>query len=1244
MKKPPRPKTSKAKSNDANSAIPAVNPTTPEHVDPEHSVAFQIVGIGSSAGGIEALTQLFSALSTDTGMAFVVVQHLDPTHASMIVEIIGRTTKLKTVAVEDQVHVEPNHIYIIPPGKNMAFGNGMLRLSPRTETRGQHRPIDQFLRSLAREHGDRSIAVILSGMGSDGTLGLEEIAAAGGITFAQDNSAEHTSMPRSAIATGCIDMVLSPADIARELARIGRHPLFSAAQTSRTAVTQQQAFDHIVDTLRDTVGVDFAHYKRNTLHRRITRRMVLHKYDDLQQYAEYLQAHPNEAEALYADILINVTSFFRDPEAYELLKSRVFPELTADRSRHEPVRVWVLGCSTGEEAYSLAMAYTEFAEASGQRVPMQIFATDLNGSVIDKARAGIYAKGIEQDVSPERLRRFFTEIDGTYRISKLIRDMCVFARQNALSDPPFSRMDIVACRNMMIYLEPVLQQRLVPVLHYALRNRGFLWLGTSETIGSYRDLFELQDTKCKLYTKKPGLSRVRPHVAFERPNLTTTMPRGKPALPRETSVVDQNREADRILLARYAPPAVVVTRDLEILQYRGDTGPYLAPAAGRASLNLLKMLREGLAPAINRGAQKALRDQVPVREDGLRVRSDGAYREVDVEMIPIHGATAEESLLLLFHDKDGQTRTPAPAPPPASDGDASAQQQEIERLRQELGATREYLQSVIEQQDAANEELQSANEEVQSANEELQSTNEELETSKEEIQSSNEELETVNDELHSRNLELSQSNNDLLNLLSSAHMPIVILGRDLVIRRLTPAAEKTLNLIPSDVGRPISDIKLSVHIENLEQLLLEVIDTVTVREREVRDAQGQRFLVRVRPYKTVENKIDGAVLIFIDIETAKRSEDALRESEARFGFLANSAPVLIWVSGADGLEYANRAMAEFFGVSEDEIRRYDWAQFIHPEDRAAYVAGYIERYTRREPFETQLRLRRADGEYRWMKSIALPRTTPSGFLGYVACCFDIGDLKVAEVALHEADNIKNRFIAVLGHELRNPLAAVRNSVEAINLSKRESSVLQRALEVINRQTSNMVRIVDDLLDISRITHGMLTLHKTRIDVVAAVRQAVDATEHLRKSGGQSMHMQLPEQAIFVDADAVRLEQIFGNLLVNASKFTNAGGNISVRVAAVPDATPPMVSICVADDGIGMNSGFIDRIFELFVQGEMPSSSRATGMGLGLPLSKQLVELHGGSIRAKSEGEGKGLEIEIHLPIAAEKPTGAASTR
>jgi two-component system CheB/CheR fusion protein len=1229
----PRQKPSKAR---AKSALPNSGNGSAISAAEANPSALQIVGIGSSAGGVEALTQLFGALDANTGMAFVVVPHLDPNHDSMIADIIGRTTSMRARAAEQDVKVEPDNIYVLPPGSDMELLDGTLRLLPRRESKAPHRPIDHFLRSLAENDTHRAIGVILSGMGSDGSLGIEEIKAAGGLTFAQDNSAQQPSMPRSAIATGHVDMVLSPAEIARELSRLGKHPLMTRPAPPLTP-PDEQFFEQIIAALREVVGVDFGQYKRNTLHRRILRRMLLHKYDDLKQYADHVRTNPREAEMLYQDVLISVTSFFRDPDAYEQLKSEVFPALADDRSRHEPVRVWAIGCSTGEEAYSIAIAYSEFAEASGQRVPIQIFATDLNAAAIEKARAGTYPKGIDQDVSAERLRRFFIDVDGSYRISKTIRDMCIFARQDVLADPPFSRMDLITCRNVMIYLDASLQQRLLPKLHYALRNHGYLWLGASETIGVYRDLFEQTDVKHKLYRKRPG-ERIPAHM-FERPGLSATPPPSKSASLREAAG-EQNREADRVLLARYAPPAVVLTRDLQILQYRGETGPYLAPAAGRASLNLLKMLREGLAPAVRRAVQKVLSSGLAVREDGLRVRANDGYQELGIEILPIRGINAPDTLLLLFHDKDAERAQERAAPlQPSIPADRNEAAHEIERLAQELATTRDYLQSVIEQQDASNEELQSANEEVQSANEELQSTNEELETSKEEIQATNEELETLNNELEARNLELSQINNDLVNLLGSAHMPIIILGRDLAIRRITPAAEKSLGVAPADVNRPIAHVKLSIDVPDLETMLLEVIDTVTTRERELQDKDGRWYLLRVRPYKTLDNRIDGAVLILNDIDAAKRAEKILLdESEARFAVLAERIPALIAVSGLQGLQYANPMFADFFGAAERENRQHDWTQFMYAEDRARYAAQYFDTCARHEDFEAQVRLRRSDGEYRWMKVVAQPRLAGAEFLGYVVCFFDIDDLKQAEDVLREDDSLKNRFIAVLGHELRNPLAAVRNSIEAINLSKRDASVMEGVIGVIDRQTANMVRIVDDLLDISRITHGMLVLHRKRLDVIAAVRSAIETTEHLRQARKQTMRVETPEPPIWMEADAVRIEQIFSNLLINASKFTGVGGNVCVFVSRSANTSetnaPDIVSVRIVDSGIGVDPKFIDRIFDLFVQADMSSSSRATGMGLGLPLTKQLVELHGGTITAKSDGEGKGLEIEVRLPIAA----------
>ncbi|HET9653449.1 MAG TPA: CheR family methyltransferase, partial [Usitatibacter sp.] len=691
---------------------------------------------------------------------------------------------------------------------------------------GQARPIDHFMRSLAEGHGHKSIGIVLSGTANDGTLGLEEIKAAGGITFAQDSTAEQASMPRSAVASGAVDFVLPPQEIAKELAHIAHHPYVAPTGADATLL-QEPAFGRVLDLIRQSTGADFSNYKRNTLHRRITRRMVLHKLDGLREYLRFLQGNPEEIESLYQDVLINVTSFFRNPEAFEALKRAVFPKLTEERNRHDPVRIWAIGCATGEEAYSLAMAYMEYSELTGRRAPLQVFATDVNGHGIDKARAGIYSKSITQDVSPERLRRFFVEVDGSYRISKPIRDMCVFAKQNALTDPPFSRIDLISCRNMLIYLEPVLQQRLIPLLHYALRGEGFLWLGGSETIGQYRDLFDLVDPKHKIYQRKaakrvPSLSVP---VSTGRWGTPATPQRGAP--PMRDTALDAQKEADRVLLSRYAPPGVLVNEELDVVQFRGDTGPYLTPAPGRATLNLLKMLREGLLVAVRGALTRARREKTPVREEGLRVRSNGGWREADVLVVPVRpGQPGESSFLIMFEEPaerqqararemEAEARAAAAKVHPAHDENS---QQEITRLKQELSATREYLQSVIEQQEAANEELQSANEEVQSANEELQSINEELETSKEEIQSANEELATVNDELQNRNIELSQTNNDLTNLLASVNMAIVMLGPDLRIRRFTQPAEKILNLIYADVGRPISDIKLNIEVPDLESL------------------------------------------------------------------------------------------------------------------------------------------------------------------------------------------------------------------------------------------------------------------------------------------------------------------------------------------------------------------------------------------------------------------------------------------
>jgi len=1195
---------------------------------------------------------MLRALPDDTGMAFVLVQHLDPTHASMMKEILGRVTRLPVRQVEHGMEIRPNHVYVIPPGTDMVISDGVLELSPRREG-GQHHPIDLFLRSLAEVQGHKAIGVVLSGTGTDGTLGLEEIKAGGGITFAQDGTAQQDSMPRNAITAGCVDFVLPPEKIAEEIVRIARHPYVGPPVKKRhdQPATVEVDLGPVLELLCKGTGVDFGQYKFNTLYRRITRRMVLNRMEGLRDYVRFLRESPEEVEALFQDVLISVTGFFRDPEAFEAVKTRVFPRLTKER-RHEPLRIWVLGCSTGEEAYSLAIAFTEFTELAGKSIPLQVFASDLNGAGIEKARAGIYQKNIVSDVSPERLRRFFSEQDGSYRISKSIRDLCVFARHNVLTDPPFSRIDFVSCRNMLIYLEPAIQQKIVPIMHYALQPKGFLWLGSSETIGSYRDLFDLEDPKHKLYSRKPSPARLPIHPAPVRSRKTNG--HGRPHEP-GNGPLEVQKEADRILLAKYAPSGVLVDHDLEILQFRGDTGMYLTPAPGRASHNLLKMLREGLLVAVRGAIARARKEMTPVREVDLRVRSNGGHRPVDVEVLPIKSPSGTLHFLILFHPHAPEAVPPSgtkprkPLPSPAESSEEVERDQA--RVKQELAATREYLQSVIEQQEAANEELQSANEEVQSTNEELQSINEELETSKEEIQSSNEELATVNDELQNRNAELSQSNNDLMNLLSSVKMAIVMVGHDFRIRRFTPIAQKMLNLIPADVGRPFSDIKLNVDVPDLEQLLVQTVETVTGTERLVQDREGHWYSLRLRPYRTFENKVEGAVIVFIDVDDLKRAEESLRASEERLRIVQDQAPVGIRETDLDGrIVRVNDRFCQLTGYSREELLGRRIQDFVYPDDQQAELAHFRQVLSGEvASYWMVQRLINKKGEVLPVELHGFAVRDAAGKTQFgVGIVLDIThrrrlekDLTQKLQELAAADQKKNMILATLAHELRNPLAAIRNSVQALASAGENAEMVDRARAMIERQTRNMVRMVDDLLDVSRLTRGLIQLQRENLDFSSLVRECVEGIRHVIENRGQTVDLSLPGEALWVHADPTRLEQVVDNLLQNASKFSRKGGHVRVSVAR--SAPKDRLAVLrVQDDGQGIDPALLPHVFEGFMQADSTLARSQGGLGLGLTLVRSLVELHGGAVEAHSEGVGKGSEFVVRLPLSEKtEPTTKA---
>lgn len=964
-------------------------PTNAQEVRaPSGSTSFPIVGVGASAGGLEAFTQLLKALPLDTGMGFVLIQHLDPEHESALTQILSRVTSLPVKEIAHEEPVLPNHVHIIPRDTNLTIEQGLLKLARRPKGRQPHRPIDTFFESLAQDQRERAIGVVLSGTASDGTLGLEAIKAEGGITFAQDDSAKHDSMPRSAVAAGCVDLVLAPADISKELARIARHP-YAAGKFSEGAMRAEedraQATAHEEDStplppgegdaarggggkrarleaartppsssadgykkillaLRSHSGVDFSLYKSTTIQRRITRRMILTHHETLSAYAAFLRGNGEELNALYSDVLISVTSFFRNPEMFDVLQHTVLPEMLKQRG-DGPLRCWVLGCSTGQEAYSIAMAFVEAAEKAPRMRNLQIFATDLNEALLDKARHGVYAKSLAAEITPERLRRFFVEEEGGYRVAKSLREMVVFARQNLIADPPFSRMDLISCRNLLIYLEPSLQKKALPTFHYALKPTGFLLLGASESIGSFTDLFETVDKKHKIYSRKSAATPAtyfpvaRGHVDLpppprrKRPATLVEPHETREALAGLKGGLDAQREADRITINQFSPPGVLVSADLQIVQFRGPTGAYLEPPAGKATLDVLKMAREGLMLPLRSALQQAKRTNKTARKQNVRIKQDGRARPVNLEVIPLKNVS-ERGFLILFEEPAQAARrdalTAASERPRAATLNKKQERSRISEVETELAETREYLQAMQEQHEAANEELQAANEEVQSANEELQSINEELETSKEELESANEELTTLNEEMNGRNVELTRLNNDLINLQTSTRLAIVLLGRDLTIRRFSPQAQKQFDLLPTDVGRPIAHLRhhLMVSAErdapqarqsaaNLESLAADVISSVREREYEVYDEATRRwYQLRIRPYMTLDSKIDGAVVLLVDIEALKQHERALAIArDYAENTIATVREPLLVLDAALRVESVNRAFYRVFQVA-----------------------------------------------------------------------------------------------------------------------------------------------------------------------------------------------------------------------------------------------------------------------------------------------------------------------------------------
>lgn len=1196
-----------------------------------------VVAVGASAGGMESMLELLKNLSSGTNMAYVYIQHLDPNANSQLTDILGRATVMPVQEAEDRLRIEPNHVYVIPPGQDMEVLDGVLTLLPRSaDTR--HMPIDQFFISLAERQKEVSIAVILSGMASDGTLGLRAIKQAGGVTFAQDDTARFQSMPKSAIAEGVVDWVLPPAEIARELDRISRKPEFFQ-QVESVETTDETETDEdinvIIQLLRKAIDVDFSNYKINTIRRRIIRRMLLFKLETLKEYIQYIRQHPDEMPQLYSDLLINVTTFFRDTDTMTYLSKVLFPRIIEEKVSREPIRIWVPACSTGQEAYSLAMLLIEVLGDKASSVVIQIFATDLSEAAVAKARQGIYSRSEVMDVSARRLQRFFTKTDDQYRINRAVRDLCVFAPHNILKDPPFSRLDLISCRNLLIYLGSVYQRKAIAMFHYGLNPSGYLLLGKSETVGSLTALFSQIEKNYKVYVRKNDVIgratfEMSPRLGFDRSGLGTAegdenkAKAGFSAYSRQRDsgfktdipVGDLEKIVDELLLRQYVPASVVVNNDLDILRFRGSTSMFLEPSTGKASLNLLKMARPSLVFELRNAVHKARQSGQPIRKAGLEVKIKEIAHQIAIEVVPLTIDAEEQLYLVLFEEVEAMVPFEADL--------TEKRNIRIRQLETELATLREDMRSIVEEQEANNEELQSANEEIISSNEELQSINEELETSKEEIESTNEELLTINQELQVRNDQLSEANEFSEIIFATIREATLVLDEDLRIK----SANKTFYTLfqvdeEQTEGRLIYELgNRQWDIPQLRLLLADVIRrNVQVDAFEMThtfDTIGEKILL-INARRVVRHE-EAILLAIEDITDHRRAQRLLAEREAWLHDLVDNAPVLIWVSNAEGkYTFFNRAWLEYTGHSLEEIIERGWMEDIHPDDRQAFVATYTSALAKQLPFQLELRLRRQQStlqteayppdEYHWMLMNANPEFLSDGrnldgqppesglfanptsgsngiFSGYIGTCAEIYSQKtlIQALDLRAQQRIQKVF------EIN---AMVLHAQQVLSQTQANDGRREKAQDNLQQNEKDLKLFVDTTSDI--ITRWSPDLRLLYANPAFGKKSGTPVRELLGKTNqemGQPLEIALPYTN--------KLQQVFdtGLLQSHYNSFPTTDGLVYYYSRLVPelDMDGTVKSVLAIAQDIG-SLQLVEEIQQTAInlQAVLDSSSAAIGL-------------------------------------------------
>ena len=1154
-------------------------------------------------------------------MAFVLVQHLEPKHESILADLLAKATEMPVLAVREGMRAKPDHVYVIPANADLSLMDGLLHIVGRQAPAGHHLPIDYFFRSLAEARKSRAIGVILSGTASDGTAGLKAIKVAGGITFAQQpESASFDGMPRSAIAAGSVDLVLPPERIATELARIGRHPFLTAGGAALEHVpklpAREQDWARLFRLLHSVRGVGFTFYKRSTIERRVARRMALHKLESMRDYLRFAERNRKELDALFEEILIHVTGFFREREVFLALRDQVLPKLLAAKPAGEPFRIWVAGCSTGEEAYSIAICLLESMgnRAAGTRI--QIFATDVSEAAIEKARTGVYPEDELREVAPERLRRFFTRVNGHYEVNKTLREICVFARHDVTKDPPFSKLDLVSCRNVLIYFEPVLQKKVLAYFHYALRSTGVLLLGKSESVAS-SEFFTPTDRKNKFFTKQPHAT-----VSFETLHSIHEMltPRANGQKREAPPGLDLEKEADRIVWERYTHGGLVVNNELQILHYRGDTSPYLKPIPGRATLNLLKMLREELQVELRVAIQKVRRTGASVRREAVRFQHDQQMRAVNIEVRPLPASGGEDRcFLILFEDASLPGRPPSSKPAVRRGKDSTTRDKEIGRLQNELAQTREYLQAVIRDQESINEELSTANEEALSSMEELQSTNEELETAKEEMQSSNEELVTLNEQLQNSNTELAHLSDDLSNVLSGVEIPVLILDGEHRIRRFTQPAQKLLGLLPVDVGRPLGNLRIGISIRDVKELISAATEKASEVQREIQSEDGHWYSLRIRPFRTGEDKIEGVLMAFVDIHALKQQQAALQKDR---NFIASILEVaedlLVIILDPDGriIDF-NHACQQLTGYSLEEAQgRHVWDLLLAPQDAAAMKATFKELVggvtRRRENYWiTKSGARRL---------IALFNNSIVGERGIVESVIFTGidqtERAEAQQKAQEGEATVRRLLASLisaQETERRELAREMHDVFSQELAAlaMEISTLPKSIEIAHPPTERLAEIGKKISNLADEMHSTShQLHPAILDelgLAPALREECETFEHQSGIPVRFTSNDLP--ASFPEDVSLCLYRVTQESLRNIRKHTGA---TMVRVSLT--SGDDRVKLRVEDTGDGFDV----------------SEARKSG-GLGLVSMEERVRLVNGKFAIDSK-PGNGTVVEVSVPL------------